>query len=78
MTSFPQKLKEDLLESEQEIDLYKMNEKDPNVKGNSLFAEVEDNRLYLEKQVLKLRGYYTTVTKQYEIKVAQVSRLKVG
>ena len=55
----------------------KLTEKDPSAKGNSVFAEVEDNRVFLEREVLKLRSNYKTVVQQLHAKVRQVSQLKV-
>lgn len=72
-----ERLKDEVLEQQQELELCKLSQKDPNVKGNSLFAEVEDNRLFLEQQVLKMQDHYKTVVQQYKLKVQQVSRLKL-
>ncbi|XP_018022230.1 protein Spindly-B isoform X1 [Hyalella azteca] len=72
-----ERLKNEILELQQELELCKMNEKDPAAKGNSLFAEVVDQRQYLEQQYNKLQANYAIANKQYKLKCQQVTQLKL-
>ena len=60
-----------------EIDQMKLATVDPNRKGNSLFAEVEDNRQLLEKKVLTLTKNQEILLKQNELKTQQNAKMKV-
>lgn len=50
---------------------------DPNSKGNSLFAEVEDRRAEMEKQLISMKVQYQSLQKQYTFCRQQMHRLKV-
>ena len=61
-----------------EIDVLKLGETDPGKKGNSLFAEVEDQRRVMEKQLQDYKSNYSVLKKQCEIKTQQIAKMKVG
>ncbi|KAF2349083.1 hypothetical protein FHG87_020163, partial [Trinorchestia longiramus] len=71
------RLKDENTDLTEEVEMYKCMEKDPKTKGNSLFAEVVDQRHFLEQQYNKLRSYYELVSKQYRLKARQVAQLKL-
>ncbi|KAJ0002849.1 hypothetical protein NQD34_007998 [Periophthalmus magnuspinnatus] len=50
---------------------------DPNSKGNSLFAELEDKRAEMEKQLISMKVQYQSLQKQYAFSKQQMQRLKV-
>ncbi|XP_072292289.1 protein Spindly [Eucyclogobius newberryi] len=50
---------------------------DPNSKGNSLFAELEDKRAEMEKQLISVKVQYQSLQKQYAFSKQQMQRLKV-
>lgn len=50
---------------------------DPNSKGNSLFAEVEDRRAEMEKRLISVKVQYQSLQKQYAFCRQQMHRLKV-
>ncbi|XP_072136926.1 protein Spindly isoform X1 [Mobula birostris] len=51
--------------------------RDPNSKGNSLFAEVEDRRAMMERQLIGLRIQYQSLQKQHAFSRQQLHRMKV-
>ncbi|XP_068133511.1 protein Spindly isoform X2 [Hyperolius riggenbachi] len=50
---------------------------DPNSKGNSLFAEVEDRRAEMERQLIGMKVQYQSVQKQHAFSRQQMHRMKV-
>lgn len=66
------------MELKMEIESLKLAETDPAKKGNSLFAEVEDQRQAMERQLLNYKTNYNILKKQHDIKVQQVAKLKVS
>lgn len=69
--------KEEILELKMEIDTLRLAETDPGKKGNSLFAEVEDQRQVMERQLLDYKSKYNILKKQCEIKTQQISKMKL-
>ncbi|KAG1658681.1 Protein Spindly-A [Nymphon striatum] len=59
-----------------EMDAMQFNNLDPNSKGNSLFAEVEDNRFRLQTQLLNLRVSYDALKKKSEFNQHQIVKMK--
>ncbi|XP_053320101.1 protein Spindly [Spea bombifrons] len=50
---------------------------DPNSKGNSLFAEVEDRRAEMERQLISMKVQYQSLQKQHAYSRQQMHRMKV-
>uniref|UniRef100_UPI0040389C8F protein Spindly-like n=1 Tax=Callospermophilus lateralis TaxID=76772 RepID=UPI0040389C8F len=50
---------------------------DPNSKGNSLFAEVEDRRAAMERQLIGMKVKYQSLKKQNAFNREQMQRMKV-
>ncbi|XP_075065918.1 protein Spindly [Mixophyes fleayi] len=50
---------------------------DPNSKGNSLFAEVEDRRAEMERQLISMKVQYQSLQKQHAFSRQQMHRMKV-
>uniref|UniRef100_UPI0037E8E9E3 protein Spindly n=1 Tax=Semicossyphus pulcher TaxID=241346 RepID=UPI0037E8E9E3 len=50
---------------------------DPNSKGNSLFAELEDRRADMERQLISMKVQYQSLQKQYAFSKQQLQRMKV-
>ncbi|XP_026212958.1 protein Spindly [Anabas testudineus] len=50
---------------------------DPNSKGNSLFAELEDKRAEMERQLISMKVQYQSLQKQYAFSKQQLQRMKV-
>nr|XP_045601389.1 protein Spindly-like isoform X2 [Procambarus clarkii] len=69
--------KTDMQELRMEIDSLRLAETDPARKGNSLFAEVEDHRQAMEKQLLSYKTNYTIAKKQNELKSQQINKMKL-
>eukprot|EP00057_Strongylocentrotus_purpuratus_P003594 XP_003726967.1 PREDICTED: protein Spindly-A isoform X2 [Strongylocentrotus purpuratus] len=65
-----------LEELQAELDLIKLESTDPNKKGNSLFAEVEDKRQAIEKKMISLQIHHDALQKQLNHKKQQVHGLK--
>nr|XP_054751253.1 protein Spindly-B-like [Lytechinus pictus] len=65
-----------LEELQAELDLIKLESTDPNKKGNSLFAEVEDRRQAIEKKMISLQLHHDALQKQLNHKKQQVHGLK--
>ncbi|TSQ81063.1 Protein Spindly [Bagarius yarrelli] len=53
------------------------NAQDPNSKGNSLFAEVEDKRAEMERQLISVKIQYHSLQKQHTFTKQQMLRMKV-
>ncbi|XP_034454660.1 protein Spindly isoform X2 [Hippoglossus hippoglossus] len=50
---------------------------DPNSKGNSLFAELEDKRAEMERQLISMKVQYQSLQKQHGFSKQQLQRMKV-
>ncbi|XP_034739155.1 protein Spindly [Etheostoma cragini] len=50
---------------------------DPNSKGNSLFAELEDKRAEMERQLISMKVQYVSLQKQHAFSKQQLQRMKV-
>uniref|UniRef100_A0A3B4CJY6 Protein Spindly n=1 Tax=Pygocentrus nattereri TaxID=42514 RepID=A0A3B4CJY6_PYGNA len=50
---------------------------DPNSKGNSLFSEVEDRRVEMERQLISVKVQYQSLQKQHAFTKQQMLRMKV-
>ncbi|MBW03025.1 Protein Spindly, partial [Eschrichtius robustus] len=50
---------------------------DPNSKGNSLFAEVEDRRAAMERQLISMKVKYQSLKKQNAFNREQMQRMKL-
>ncbi|AWP12594.1 putative protein Spindly-like isoform 2 [Scophthalmus maximus] len=50
---------------------------DPNSKGNSLFAELEDKRAAMERQLISMKVQYQSLQKQHSFSKQQLQRMKV-
>ncbi|XP_036424803.1 protein Spindly isoform X2 [Colossoma macropomum] len=50
---------------------------DPNSKGNSLFSEVEDRRVEMERQLISTKVQYQSLQKQHAFTKQQMLRMKV-
>ncbi|XP_056372489.1 protein Spindly isoform X3 [Hyla sarda] len=50
---------------------------DPNSRGNSLFAEVEDRRAEMERQLISMKVQYQSLQKQHAFSRQQMHRMKV-
>ncbi|XP_074068556.1 protein Spindly isoform X2 [Macrotis lagotis] len=50
---------------------------DPNSKGNSLFAEVEDRRAEMERQLISMKVKYQSLQKQHIFNKEQMQRMKL-
>ncbi|XP_031732109.1 protein Spindly isoform X3 [Anarrhichthys ocellatus] len=50
---------------------------DPNSKGNSLFAELEDKRSQMERQLISMKVQYLSLQKQHAFSKQQLQRMKV-
>lgn len=74
---FTQLAKSENEELQVEIDQMKFAATDPLKKGNSIFAELEDNRKMMEKQVISLNSKFETCKKHCDIKTRQIAKLKV-
>nr|XP_020466886.1 protein Spindly isoform X2 [Monopterus albus] len=50
---------------------------DPNSKGNSLFAELEDKRAEMERQLISMKVQYQSLQKQHAFSKQHLQRMKV-
>ncbi|KAM6913823.1 protein Spindly isoform 2-T2 [Lycodopsis pacificus] len=50
---------------------------DPNSKGNSLFAELEDKRAQMERQLISMKVQHLSLQKQHAFSKQQLQRMKV-
>ncbi|XP_068587676.1 protein Spindly [Cebidichthys violaceus] len=50
---------------------------DPSSKGNSLFAELEDKRAQMERQLISMKVQYLSLQKQHAFSKQQLQRMKV-
>lgn len=60
-----------------QLDQAEQEARDPNSKGNSLFAEVEDRRAMMERQLIGMRVQYQSLQKQHAFSRQQLHRMKV-
>ncbi|CAM1313887.1 Uncharacterised protein g6375 [Pycnogonum litorale] len=70
------KLRQEKLELQVEMDAMKFDDIDVNKRGNSLFAEVEDKRQRLHAQLTNLKITYESLKRKYDINKSQLSRMK--
>ncbi|KAB7506768.1 Protein Spindly-B [Armadillidium nasatum] len=71
------RLKNENEELRMEREQLKFAETDPKKKGNSLFAELEDNRQELEKRVISLTSKLSALKKECDFKTQQIRKLKI-
>lgn len=72
-----QKNKDEVMELRLEVESLRLAETDPARKGNSLFAEVEDQRQAMEMQLINYKTNYNILKNQYDIKTQQLAKMKV-
>uniref|UniRef100_I3K0E9 Protein Spindly n=1 Tax=Oreochromis niloticus TaxID=8128 RepID=I3K0E9_ORENI len=60
-----------------ELDQVLQQAQDPNSKGNSLFAELEDKRAEMERQLISMKVQYQSLQKIHAFSKQQMQRLKV-
>ncbi|KAK4302956.1 hypothetical protein Pmani_024984 [Petrolisthes manimaculis] len=72
-----EKNKTEVMELRLEVESLRLAETDPSKKGNSLFAEVEDQRQAMEKQLVNYKTNYNIIKKQYDIKTQQLAKMKL-
>ncbi|XP_078688811.1 protein Spindly-like [Branchiostoma floridae x Branchiostoma belcheri] len=68
--------REDILGLEAQIEALKLQSVDPNSRGNSLFAEVEDRRVAVEKKMISLQVQHESLKKQHMATKQQLQKLK--
>lgn len=56
--------REECRELQVELNILKLQPNDPNSRGNSLFAEVEDKRVQAEKNLISMKSKYTCMQRQ--------------
>ncbi|KAK5865305.1 hypothetical protein PBY51_016480 [Eleginops maclovinus] len=60
-----------------ELDLVLQQAQDPNSRGNSLFAELEDKRAAMERQLISMKVQNVSLQKQHAFSKQQLQRMKV-
>ncbi|TNN63891.1 Protein Spindly [Liparis tanakae] len=60
-----------------QLDHVSQQAQDPNSKGNSLFAELEDKRVQMERQLISMKVQYLSLQKQNTFSKQQLQRMKV-
>ncbi|KAL2077832.1 hypothetical protein ACEWY4_027336 [Coilia grayii] len=60
-----------------QLDQLLQKEQDPNSRGNSLFAEVEDKRAEMERQLIGMRVQYQSLQQQHAFSKQHMHRMKV-
>ncbi|KAE8614453.1 hypothetical protein XENTR_v10008167 [Xenopus tropicalis] len=60
-----------------QLDIALQQAQDPNSKGNSLFAEVEDRRAEMERQLISMKVQFQSLQKQHAFSRQQMHRMKV-
>ncbi|KAI1884997.1 hypothetical protein AGOR_G00215650 [Albula goreensis] len=60
-----------------QLDQMMQQAQDPNSRGNSLFAEVEDKRAEMERQLISMRVQHQSLQKQHAFSKQQLHRMKV-
>ncbi|XP_031625911.1 protein Spindly [Contarinia nasturtii] len=69
-------LQEKLVEIENELLSYKNGKPDHNSKGNSLFAEVDDQRQQMRAVLSRQKQQYLAMKSKYELSSGEINRLK--
>lgn len=77
MEMFLQDLRESLAVAQNELACLKTGPADVGARGNSLFAEVEDNRQVMVKKCTTLSKRYHEMKRDYGAKCSEISKLKV-
>ncbi|XP_069826655.1 protein Spindly isoform X2 [Dendropsophus ebraccatus] len=72
-----EKAREANMELQIQLDSALQKAQDPNSKGNSLFAEVEDRRAEMERQMIGMKVQYQSLQKQHAFSRQQMHRMKV-
>ncbi|XP_059918324.1 protein Spindly [Gadus macrocephalus] len=65
------------LELQVQLDQAQQQAQDPNSKGNSLFAELEDKRAEMEKRLISMKIQHQSLQKQHGFSKQQLHRMKV-
>ncbi|KAJ8255176.1 hypothetical protein GJAV_G00201900 [Gymnothorax javanicus] len=60
-----------------QLDQITQQAQDPNSKGNSLFAELEDKRAEMERQLISMKVQHQSLQKQHAFSKQQLHRMKV-
>ncbi|OCT87812.1 hypothetical protein XELAEV_18021511mg [Xenopus laevis] len=60
-----------------QLDIALQQAQDPNSKGNSLFAEVEDRRSEMERQLISMKVQFQSLQKQHAFSRQQMHRMKI-
>ncbi|XP_047440928.1 protein Spindly [Mugil cephalus] len=60
-----------------QLDQFLQQAQDPNSKGNSLFAELEDKRAAMERQLISMKIQYQSLQKIHAFSKQQMQRMKV-
>ncbi|XP_074656447.1 protein Spindly-A-like isoform X2 [Tubulanus polymorphus] len=72
-----EKTQEEMIDLQIQLDAAQMEQTDLKKKGNSLFSEVEDRRLNVEKEFINLRVENESVTQQLKMSQQQMHQLKL-
>ncbi|KAM5170635.1 protein Spindly isoform 2-T2 [Mantella aurantiaca] len=72
-----EKSHEEKRELQVQLDQALQQAQDPNSKGNSLFAEVEDRRAEMERQLISMKVQHQSLQKQHAFSRQQMHRMKV-
>nr|XP_023021562.1 protein Spindly [Leptinotarsa decemlineata] len=72
-----QKLNDDKICLQTELDSLKSQPLDEKSKGNSLFAEVDDRRVYLQETINKMKSDYTTMSQERSQHLNTIHQLKL-
>ncbi|XP_075712513.1 protein Spindly isoform X2 [Rhinoderma darwinii] len=72
-----EKARETIQELQIQLDSALQKAQDPNSKGNSLFAEVEDRRAEMERQLIGMKVQYQSLQKQHAFSRQQRHHMKV-
>ncbi|XP_034036783.1 protein Spindly [Thalassophryne amazonica] len=72
-----EKCREENRDLQVQLDQVVQQAQDPNSKGNSLFAELEDKRAEMERQLISMKVQYQSLQKQYAFSKQQLQRMKV-
>ncbi|XP_063046652.1 protein Spindly [Engraulis encrasicolus] len=72
-----EKARETNQELQIQLDQLLQKEQDPNSRGNSLFAEVEDKRAEMERQMIGMKVQYQSLQQQHAFSKQQMHRMKV-
>ncbi|MEQ2238244.1 hypothetical protein ILYODFUR_031218, partial [Ilyodon furcidens] len=72
-----QKSREQNRDLQIQLDQVLQQAQDPNSKGNSLFAELEDKRAAMERQLISMKVQYQSLQKMHAFSKQQMQRMKV-